>query len=466
MSIKFNEFGEVISVNGITTGQHIGTPIQDALAELPEHNQAYSEEVFTVTSVENTIVDAQPTQPGSGSSGSGGSSVASVSEKDVNFYDYDGTCLYAYTVKEAQALSELPPLPERKGLVCQGWNWSLEDIKEYNNKVIVGAMYDTDDGTTRIYITLQEGRTSPMLGVCPNGTVTVDWGDGTEPDVLTGTSVSTVKWTPTHNYAKHGDYVIRLTVDGTVGFLGVGNAFGAYLLRNSSNNNDTINRVYLSAIKKIELGSSAYIYNQYALNYCCSLKSINIPYGLTNIGESAFSNCSSLPFISIPNSIERMGSMNYAFSSCHKLSSVSLPSNMVSMGTYTFKNCEKLSSITPPRRVTSIGSYVICNCQSLTSVVVPNTVTAICSWSFTDCKSLASIKMPSSVDKLQMDCFAGCSSMKFIDFTNHTKIPVLEDSGAFSGCPSDFEIRVPAALYNEWIAATNWSTYANRIVAV
>ena len=43
------------------------------------------------------------------------------------------------------------------------------------------------DGKTRVYIHLEYGRTSPMLGVCPNGTVTVDWGDGTEPDTLTGT---------------------------------------------------------------------------------------------------------------------------------------------------------------------------------------------------------------------------------------------------------------------------------------
>jgi hypothetical protein len=56
-----------------------------------------------------------------------------------------------------------------------------------------------DDGKTRVYISLPEGRTSPMLGCCPNGTVTVDWGDGTEPDVLTGTSTSSVKWTPITN---------------------------------------------------------------------------------------------------------------------------------------------------------------------------------------------------------------------------------------------------------------------------
>lgn len=48
----------------------------------------------------------------------------------VNFRDYDGTVLYSYTVEEAAALTELPPLPTHEGLVCQGWNWTLTDIKE------------------------------------------------------------------------------------------------------------------------------------------------------------------------------------------------------------------------------------------------------------------------------------------------------------------------------------------------
>ena len=175
--------------------------------------------------------------------GGGGGGGASADKKDVNFYDYDGTILHSYTLNEAQELSELPELPTRNGLVCQGWNWTLEDINAMGRAVDVGATYITDDGATRIYIRLPEDRKSPVIGVCPKGTVTVDWGDGTAPDILTGTSVTSVKWTPTHNYAKSGEYVIRLFVDGTVGFYGNGTAYNfAYLLRGYSgedNRNNT-----------------------------------------------------------------------------------------------------------------------------------------------------------------------------------------------------------------------------------
>lgn len=65
--MKYNQFGEVISVNGITTGQHIGVPMQDAIAEKPEDNQAYATELNTVTRLPNSeeTWDEQPS-PSSG----------------------------------------------------------------------------------------------------------------------------------------------------------------------------------------------------------------------------------------------------------------------------------------------------------------------------------------------------------------------------------------------------------------
>jgi hypothetical protein len=76
MSIKYNEFGEVISVNGITTGHHLGTPMQDAIAEKPEDNEAYGTELNTVSRLENTVDDKQPEPQGGGNGGgSGGSTV-------------------------------------------------------------------------------------------------------------------------------------------------------------------------------------------------------------------------------------------------------------------------------------------------------------------------------------------------------------------------------------------------------
>ena len=174
---------------------------------------------------------------------------------DITFYDYDGTIVTSWTLAELATKTALPDYPSHEGLICQGWNWSLADLKTTNRKMNVGAMYITDDGKTRVYIRLEEGRTSPMLGVCPNGTVTVDWGDGTTPDTLAGTSTTTVKWTPNHAYAAPGEYVIKLTVDGAMGFY-YDDSFSSGAILRYSSGGDNRNYVYQNSVQKIEIGSS------------------------------------------------------------------------------------------------------------------------------------------------------------------------------------------------------------------
>ena len=337
---------------------------------------------------------------------------------DITFYDYDGTIVTSWTLAELATKTALPDYPSHEGLTCQGWNWSLADLKTTNRKMNVGAMYITDDGKTRIYIRLEEGRTSPMLGVCPNGTVTVDWGDGTTPDTLTGTSTTTVKWTPNHAYAAPGEYVIKLTVNGTMGFYGTSDSNQSSAILRYSSTSDNRNYVYRNSIEKIELGSS-----------------------VTSIGDDAFGYCYSLASITIPDSV------------------TSIASN-------AFYNCYSLASITIPDSVTSIESNAFRYCYSLTSITIPDSVTSIESNAFSPCYSLLSITIPNGVTKIGSVAFFNCYSVAFYDFSNHTSVPTLSNANAFSSIAADCQIRVPASLVDAWKAATNWSTYADHIVGV
>ena len=469
---------------------------------------------------------------GSGGGGGGGS-IPSAAKKDVNFYDYDGTLLYGYTVAEAAALTELPALPSHEGLICQGWNWTLDGIKAMGRAVNVGAMYITDDGKTRVYIRLEDGRTSPMLGCCPNGTVTVDWGDGTTPDVLTGTSTSTVQWTPTHEYAAPGDYVIELTVDGTMGFYNhnLTNTLSA-ILRHSSGQS-SINKVYQNAIYRVEIGSGVTRIENNSFNPCYSLTSITIPEGVTSIGVSAFNECYGLSSITIPARVTSIASSifllcynlsslsipdgvtsigNNAFKFCYSLSNVAIPDSVTSIGTTafadclslssikipdsvtsiennTFQNCKSLSSIiysdglttigersfntcysltsiTIPDGVTSIGDYTFVNCYRLSSITIPVGINFIGNDMFKNCYSLSRFIIPESVTKIYNNAFANCYGVHYYDFSHHTAVPTLSNKNAFSGIAADCEIRVPAELVDEWKAATNWATYADKIVGV
>lgn len=370
----------------------------------------------------------------------GGGSSVPVSPSDITFYDYDGTVVAAWSLAALATKTALPDLPSHEGLICQGWNWSLADLKTTNRKMNVGAMYITDDGKTRIYIRLEEGRTFPMLGVCPNGTVTVDWGDGTTPDTLTGTSTRTVKWTPNHAYAASGDYVIKLTVNGTIGLYGV-SANNEYsgLLRYSSNA-DNRNYVYQNTIKRVELGA-----------------------GIAQLNEAAFENCFSLASITIPNSVTSFSLV--AFYNCYSLTSFTIPSSVKNTSTNAFGFCQSLVSVAIPNSITAVGASMFSNCKSLASVTIPNSATAIYSSSFDSCYSITSLIIPSTVKRIGNMAFYNCYGIAFYDFTSHTSVPTL-GTNTFRNISSDCQIRVPLSLVDDWKAATNWSDYADQIVGV
>ena len=318
-----------------------------------------------------------------------------------------------------------------------------------------------NDGNTHLWIHLEEGRTSPMLGIGVNGTVTVDWGDGTTPDVLMGTSVTTRKSTPNHTYSNAGDYVITLTVDGEMGFVGTNN--NSQILQNSTSTYESGNTYYPNVLRKVECGEGVSSIGDYAFHACRSLTSVKIPEGVTSIGTQSFRYCYSLTSVKIPDGVTSIG--GNAFEQCESLVSVTIPNSVTSIGKNAFQRCQ-LASVTIPNSVTSIGNNAFDSCYPLASVTIPNSVTAIGENVFRYCQTLASVTIPESVSSIAANAFSYSRGIRYYDFSKHVSVPTLVNSNAFTDSASDCEIRVPAALYDEWIAATNWATYADKIVAV
>ena len=390
----------------------------------------------------------------------------------VNFRDYDGTILHSYTIDAFLALAEMPTLPTRQGLTCQGWNYDIEDAKAYVSEfgvLEVGATYITDDGKTRLYITIAaEGRMDVPLQLqqsVSNGVV-VNWGDGSATETFTGTSATTLR----HTYGKVGDYVITLEVlDGTLTLQG-SSSYGIFA--------DSM-RVYSNMLQKVEIGTGVTSIGDYAFYNCTSLASVVIPNGVTSIGNSAFYNCTSLASVVIPNGVTSIGSSAFysctflasvvipndvtsigsnAFYRCYSLASVVIPNGVTSIGSNAFYSCTSLASVVIPNGVTSIVNYAFSSCASLVSVVIPNGATSIGSSAFSSCASLVSVVIPNGVTSIGSSAFTTCSSLAILDFRTHTSVPTLSNTSAFSSVASDLKIVVPDGLYDAWIAATNWSS--------
>ena len=414
--------------------------------------------------------------------GGGGGTTSDVAMKDVNFYDYDGTLVASYTLAEAQALTTLPDGPTHDGLTFQGWNWSLEKIHALTRPMNVGAMYITDDGATRLHIRIATvGRmTVPLyIGQTVANGVSIDWGDGSEAETLAGTG----NVNATHTYAEPGDYIISLIPqDGCK--LSFGHGSRSYCVMGSIGNNG---KVYCNMLQEVYIGKNVTSISNYAFQSCNALVSITIPDGVTSIGDYTFQSCSSLVSITIPDGVTSIGT--YAFQSCSALVSITIPDGVTSIGGYTFQSCSPLVSITIPDSVISIRSSAFQYCYSLASITIPDGVTSISSnafqycyvlsriaiqdgvkyidsAAFANCYSLASITIPDSVIYINSSAFANCYGMRYYDFSACTDIPSLLKTNAFNGIPSDCQMLIPAALYDEWSTATNWVTYASYMVAV
>ena len=371
---------------------------------------------------------------------SGGGGGSADPNADVIFIDYDGTVLHSYSASEFANLTEMPENPSHTGLVAQGWNWSLTDAKAQLTAypeagLVIGQMYITDDGKTRIYVHMEKGRLHPYLGICPNGTVVVDWGDGSSTDTLTGTSLTTVK-AQGHEYASEGDYLITLEVtSGSFQFYGTSNT--AYIFRKANDTTANIHRVYANCIRRVELGSNVSVEN-YAFNYCYSLSSITIPNLVTSIGS-------------------------YAFNYCYSLSSITIPNGVTSIKTNVFYNCFSLASVTIPDGVTSIKTNAFYGCYSLSSITIPDGVTIIEGNAFNYCYSLSSVTIPDGVTSIGSSAFGGCFGMAEYHFLGTTP-PTLANKNAFSSIQSDCVMYVPKGSLEAYQTASNWSNYASYMV--
>lgn len=397
---------------------------------------------------------------------SGGSSepAEEIEPGDITFYDYEGTVVAAWSLSELSSKTALPDGPTHEGLTFQGWNWSLADLKTQNTKMNVGAMYTTTDGKTRIYIHMEDERKSPILGVGVNGTVTVDWGDGSTPDTLTGTNLGTKLYTPIHNYANSGDYIITLTINGKISIIGgsANNKYRSYLLRaTNSNTYDNRDQAYLNAIKKIEIGNNV-VLNSNGFGYCISLESISIPESISFYSTRLFYWCMNLRALSIPNTVSIIE--QYALYRCESLRVCAIPKSVTAISTYGLYGCNVMRYLYLSNNITSLVGWALQGCGALTSLVIPSAVTSLSAVLCSGCYSLSKVIVKGAITQIFGNTFNDCYSVKLYDFSNCTAVPALA-SNTFSNMPIDCEIRVPASLLDEWKAATNWSTYADHIVA-
>ena len=116
--------------------------------------------------------------------------------------------------------------------------------------------------------------------------------------------------------------------------------------------------------------------------------SIEIPNGVTKIGDNAFYSYKTLTSITIPSSVTTLG--GDSFSLCNNLTSITLPNSVTSIGNSCFSSCSKLENVVLSENLDSIGSGAF-SFTKLTDLIIPNSVTSINTTAFSYCSSLEKI---------------------------------------------------------------------------
>lgn len=154
---------------------------------------------------------------------------------------------------------------------------------------------------------------------------------------------------------------------------------------------------------------------------CTSLKSFDVPDGVTKLGNYMFQNCTALETVTFGegSKLNFLGTNTFRNSG---LKSIEVPKGVTMLGTsatscavsssvYTFANCDRLTSVTFKGNITKIGGYVFFDCNNLV-MDVPKDVTVLgtnafaytAATSFTIPKGLTAVNMGNAP-------FGGCSNL-------------------------------------------------------
>ena len=371
------------------------TEIADSIREVGEKNKPIKASEFA-DEIRNLPLSSTP-----------------VEEKDYNFYDYDGTLLYSYTYEEAMALDKMPDLPYHKGLICEGWNYSFEQMRQQGTrKCDIGAFYVTDDGATRLYMDLPYGNMTISLIFAfsvPN-VCSIDWGDGSEKEVAQSGVVLN------HIYSDRGKYVIRVYVTENFHV-----DLGCYdtSVFNTNNSNGSYVPMNAALCYKVEMGRNMGFTTR-AFKGCISLKSISMSRHSTPLGTMMFQDCILDCVVCTPTNVANI------FGNVRKV----IWSTGMTIYNTAIYYCSK---IVIPYGVTYIN-YIHDN---IGEIYIPETVNTVDSSGGYDC---------------------------MYDFSALKSVPVLSTSLLANASLSKLIIIVPDELYDDWINATNWSAYMNYIV--
>lgn len=400
--------------------------------------------------------------------------------QDVMFWDYDGKLIYACTLDEAKAMTKLPDAPSHadKGLVFYKWNYTLEEVNAITDGADVGALYDTADGKTHLFLDIPINNVAIPLAISKYSTsrglsINVDWGDGTIEPFSWDKNVAAS--TITHTYVNKGKYEIKIentsyaTYSAKTGFyLGntsynvssAKNLFGHSLRDTAPTAIDTyLTKVYLTAYCSINCGN------------CPSLTEVSLynchiaPYGFANTSVKHVNTGGEIMFRAFYDSTVETFSMHNT--SLEPSAFVNTIVKRIVCNAYTNTYSDSVYLSLPvvkrcvwPRTMYSGDNISMASCRKISFSTLTSSGSGT-SYYFTGTTELHvnNVRPYGSQVKIRKDIISAPILEKFI-LNNSTPTPLY---GAFTKIPDTCKYYVPDDAVDTYKSTEGWSEMADRI---
>ncbi len=173
--------------------------------------------------------------------------------------------------------------------------------------------------------------------------------------------------------------------------------------------------------------------------YESKIVSVNIPEGVTSVGNYVFSGNTELNSVTLPSTLRGIGYS--AFSGCTSLKSVALPSKLEVLSDWAFENAG-LTSVTVPDSVTELGHGVFSECKDLVSAKLPAGLGEVSDYLFSGCEKLSSVTIPANVKKIGRYTFSRCKALRSLALPSK-----LEEIGQYAFSNSGLtSLDIPASV--------------------
>ena len=144
-----------------------------------------------------------------------------------------------------------------------------------------------------------------------------------------------------------------------------------------------------------------------------SITSVNISWGVTNVGNNAFRDHTNLTSVNIESTVTSIGWS--AFQGCIGLTEIEIPNSVISIEGSAFEGCTGLTGVFIGSGVTSIGGRAFYGCTGLTSVMIPDNVISIEGRAFEGCTGLTGVNIGIGVTSIGGGAFQGCTNLESIN---------------------------------------------------